>query len=227
MRLALKIAGVFLLILILVAGGGHIWASRASARVLSRTFTVPSADFPIPFPLTEEEIAEAGLAAEDIDQVALDRAIERGRHLIQARYACGECHGDDFSGGIMIDDPMIGSLLGPNLTLGEGSRTSGFGAADWDRVVRHGVLSDGRPGLMPSEDFQKMSDQELSDIVAFIRSRPPVDNVVPPVRFGPIGKVLIATGRLQIDGGAGGDGKALRRVSLEFSTVDRKSSSSF
>ena len=38
--------------------------------------------------------------------------------------------------------------------------------ADWDRIVRHGLLSDGRPAAMPSEDFQMMSDQELSDIIA-------------------------------------------------------------
>jgi mono/diheme cytochrome c family protein len=51
---------------------------------------------------------------------------------------------------------------------------------------------------MPSEDFQRMSDEELSDIVAYIRSQPPVDNLVPPVSLGPLGKVLVATGQLPL-----------------------------
>jgi len=198
MRLALKIAGVLLLVVVLAVGGLYAWASRSSEDLLSTTFVVHSVDFPIPFPLKEEEIDEGGLTAEEADQAALDRALERGRHLVEARYGCGECHGADFSGGVMVDDPMLGTLLGPNLTLGEGSRTLGYGPADWDRIVRHGVRPDGTPGAMPSQDFQNMSDQELSDIVVFIRSQPAVDNVVPPVRLGPLGKVLVATGQLPL-----------------------------
>jgi cytochrome c553 len=47
---------------------------------------------------------------------------------------------------------------------------------------------------MPSIDFVQMSDQELSDIVAFITTYPPVDTEVPPVRLGPLGVILAATG---------------------------------
>jgi mono/diheme cytochrome c family protein len=43
-----------------------------------------------------------------------------------------------------------------------------------------------------------MSDRELSDIVTFIRSQPPVDRVMPPPALGPIGKVLIATGKFTL-----------------------------
>ena len=39
-----------------------------------------------------------------------------------------------------------------------------------------------------------MSDQELSDIVAYIRSLPPVDAEVTAVALGPIGKFLVARG---------------------------------
>jgi cytochrome c553 len=41
-----------------------------------------------------------------------------------------------------------------------------------------------------------MSDEELSDIVSYIRTFPPVDNTVPPSAFGPLGKFLIASGQL-------------------------------
>ena len=52
--------------------------------------------------------------------------------------------------------------------------------------------------MMPSMDFQRLSDQELSDIVAYIRSLPPRDNDVPRVSLGPLGKVLVATGKLPL-----------------------------
>lgn len=125
-------------------------------------------------------------------------AISRGEHLVRSRYACATCHGEDLAGGVMIDDPAIGRVLGPNLTRGRGSSTLDYDMADWDRSVRHGVKKDGRPSLMPSEDFFKMSDAELSDIVAYIDSVPPVDAQVPEVELGPIGKVLLVTGKLPI-----------------------------
>jgi predicted alpha/beta hydrolase len=45
-----------------------------------------------------------------------------------------------------VDLPIpfpIGRLLAPNLTLGTGSRTAEYKPRDWDRIVRHGVLTDG------------------------------------------------------------------------------------
>jgi mono/diheme cytochrome c family protein len=65
-------------------------------------------------------------------------------------------------------------------------------------MVRHGVRPDGQPGMMPSEDFQRMSDQELSDVISYIRSMPPVDNTVAPVTLGPLGTVLVALGEFKM-----------------------------
>ena len=111
---------------------------------------------------------------------------------------CTACHGADLSGGTMIDVPAIGRILGPNLASGSGGRAAGFHAADFDRIVRHGVKPGGLPALMPSVDFRRMSDQELSDIIVVLRSVPPVDHVVPPPTLGPVGKVLLATGKLRL-----------------------------
>ena len=127
-----------------------------------------------------------------------EAAIERGKHLVTARYGCAVCHGQNLAGGIMIDDPAIGHVHGPNLTRGKGNRTASYTMSDWDRIVRHGVKPDGTPAIMPSEDFFKMSDAELSDIVAYLRSLPPVDATEPAPSFGPIGKVLLALGKMPI-----------------------------
>jgi mono/diheme cytochrome c family protein len=173
----LKVVGFVLIALILVALTFYVWASWAAGRKLARHYTAHTVDFPM-----------------DADSAAL----ERGRHLVEARYGCVGCHGRDFGGGVMIDDPAIGRILGPNLTGGNGGVTGGFRPTDWDRIVRHGIKRDSTPALMPSVDFREMSDQELSDIIAFIRSQPPVDRVVPSPSLGPVGKALVATGKFTL-----------------------------
>lgn len=198
MKKALKIIGILLLLLLLLAAGGYLWASMAASSRLARTYESHNVDFPIPFPLDAREVQELGLNEAEAEGLALERAVQRGEHLVEARYSCTECHGENFGGGVMVDAFPIGSLLGPNLTLGEGSRTASYTPADWDRIVRHGILPDGRPAAMPSEDFQLMSDQELSDIIAYIRQMPPVDSVVPGPKLGPLGKFLVATGRIPL-----------------------------
>ncbi len=198
MKVFLKVLGVLLLAIVLIAGGALGWATAQTNRVLSRTIETHTVDFPVPFPLTPDELEELGIEADPGNVLATERAYERGRHLVQARYVCGECHGSDFGGGVMVDAFPIGRLLGPNLTTGAGSRTLDYTPADWDRIVRHGVLPDGRPTAMPSEDFQLMSDQELSDIIVYIGAQPPIEREVPPVSLGPLGRILVATGQIHL-----------------------------
>jgi mono/diheme cytochrome c family protein len=219
------VAGGLAGVVLLAGAGGWVWVETTTSAITSKTYESHSVDFPVPFPLTEEEIAQlrtekaAQLAAAappvdpkapktdaaappldplegvDLGAIAMERAVERGKHLVEARYACSECHGADFGGGTMVDDPAIGQLMGANLTLGSGSRTLEYKPADWDRIVRHGIRPDGTATPMPAKDFFAMSDRELSDIVAYIRSMPPVDRDMPPVKYGPLGKVLAATGQ--------------------------------
>jgi mono/diheme cytochrome c family protein len=196
MRLLLKILLVLLGVLLAIAAGLYTWASVATNRALHRTIDTHRVDFPIPFPLAEEEAA--GLDDAGRRDLAAARAVERGRHLVESRYVCIECHGANFGGGVMVDAFPIGRLLGPNLTAGRGSRTLNYTPADWDRIVRHGVLPDGRPAAMPSEEFQMMSDQELSDVVSYLGTFPPVDSDVPAPSLGPLGKVLLATGEMHL-----------------------------
>jgi mono/diheme cytochrome c family protein len=198
LRKALKIAGIVLAGLILVAIGLYLWASMAAHRKLARTYQAHTAEFPIPFPLAPDEVARRKLSAAGADSAAREAALARGQHLVTSRYTCMGCHGANFAGGTMIDAAPIGRILGPNLTGGQGGRTAGFKASDFDRIVRHGIKPDGRPALMPSKDFRLMSDQELSDIIVYLRSQPPVDHIVPAPTLGPVGKILLATGKFTL-----------------------------
>lgn len=195
MKKILRILSILVGAIVLAGVGTFTWASLRVSSLRSEIVETHAADFPIPFPLSAEERAALPAGADPVE-VAHERAIERGAHLMTARYGCTECHGADLAGGVLLEDPLIGTILGPNITTGSGSKTLDYDATDWDRAVRHGVRADGTRSTMPSVDFMLMSDQELSDIISFIRTYPPVDAQVADVRLGPLGIFLAATGPL-------------------------------
>lgn len=196
MKKLLKWVGVLLLVIVAGVAAAYGWLSYSASRVLSQTIDTHTVDFPIPFPLEPTEPGYDAMSDGQRQELALGRARERGQHLVFSRYHCVECHGQNFAGGTMVDAFPVGSFFGPNLTSGAGGRTAGYTANDWDRIVRHAVRRDGHPAVMPSVDFQNMSDQELSDIVAFIQSVPAVDAVVPEPSYGPVGKYMLVTGQV-------------------------------
>jgi mono/diheme cytochrome c family protein len=128
----------------------------------------------------------------DLQAVALERALERGRHLIESRAGCNGCHSKDFGGAELVNEALVGRWIAPTLTAGEGSVTRDFTANDWDRAVRHGVRHDGRSSSMPSQEFLNLSDHELSDIVAYVQSRPAVDRTQKPIGIGPLFSFVVA-----------------------------------
>src|SRR5512140_3628604 len=81
--------------------------------------------------------------------------VARGRHIVEAITKCGECHAPDFGGQMFLNaGAMVGRVYAPNLTAGQGSVTSAFTVADWERAIRHGIAPGGRAlKIMPSEDF--------------------------------------------------------------------------
>ena len=189
MKKALKWGAWALAAIVLVALVVWFWAHQATTSRYEKQWTVHKAEFPIPFPLKADEVP----AGADPQALALERAIQRGRHLVDSRVSCDGCHGKDFGGAAVIDVPLVARWVAPNLTLGEGSVTRDFTSNDWDRAVRHGVRHNGQTSSMPSQDFANLTDHELSDIVAYIRSMPPVARDMGRVKFGPVFEFVIAT----------------------------------
>ncbi len=195
----IKWIGIVLGALLLLAVAAVVYFKGAASRRLARTFDVAGARLTVPYPLSEAEIAE--LPAEkrnvsDIEAVALERALARGKHYLSSRAGCRECHGEDFGGKVIVDNPAMGQWIAPNIT--RGGVTKNYRPQDWDRIVRHGVLPSGRPAVMPAVDFAQFSDQEVSDIAAYINSLPPVDRVMPLSNLGPVYSMLIATGKVPL-----------------------------
>jgi mono/diheme cytochrome c family protein len=125
-------------------------------------------------------------------------SIARGQHFAAA--ICEECHGSNLSGGkILFQAPPLGQVKAANLTSGKGGRGATFTDADWVRAIRYGVKPDGKSVvIMPSYFFYNFTDQDLADIIAYIKSVPPVDNTVTDVQVTPLAKVLIGAGKLNM-----------------------------
>ena len=100
-------------------------------------------------------------------------SIERGRYLFASR-GCAECHGANGAGRVFAEQGGSLRLAGPNLTRGPGGVTAAYGNVDWVRTIRHGVKPDGRPlRVMPSEDYNRMTDTDLGALLAYVQSLPP------------------------------------------------------
>lgn len=99
-------------------------------------------------------------------------SLERGRYLFQSR-GCVDCHGASGGGRELVNDGKGTHIAGPNIT--PGGVVARYQPADWDRTIRHGVKPDGHPArVMPSEDYNRLTNADLASLVAYVRSLAPV-----------------------------------------------------
>lgn len=100
-------------------------------------------------------------------------SLERGRYLYASR-GCTDCHGANGAGRLFLDDGNGLRIAGPNITAGPGGVVAGYRPEDWARSIRHGVSPQGRPlMIMPSEDYNRLTDDDLASLIAYVRALPP------------------------------------------------------
>lgn len=199
MSTALKWLGRIALtvLLLLIVAAGTVYA--LSERLLHRTYDVEAEAIPIP---TDSA------------------AIPEGERLARIRGCYGGCHGAAAEGGVFFDDAMLGTITAPDLTRA----VHNLSDAELVRVIRHGVLPDGRSvAAMPSASFYDLTDADLGSIIAFLRSVPRSDGAYRNIQLGPLGRVLFVTGEFEpaaraidheaprLDPGDGSDPMALGR----------------
>jgi mono/diheme cytochrome c family protein len=121
-------------------------------------------------------------------------AIQRGEHIATI-YICTSCHTENLSGELYFAVPGMLSIPTPNLTAGAGGIGSFYTGEDWVRAIRHGVGHDGRAlFIMPSNTFYYLSDEDLGTLIAYLKSVPPVDNVLLERRIELLGRLMMAVG---------------------------------
>lgn len=123
-------------------------------------------------------------------------SLERGRYLFASR-GCVDCHGKAGAGRKAID---AGGLLviGPQIAPGARNVTARYQPEDWVRAVRHGVKPNGEPlMIMPSDDYNRLTDADLGALVAYVRQLPAVEGEQAVIQLPLVVRALYGLGVIQ------------------------------
>ncbi|MDQ6812295.1 MAG: c-type cytochrome, partial [Bacteroidota bacterium] len=104
---------------------------------------------------------------------------------------CMGCHGSNLAMGRAFMDAQspLGVLYTANLTSGKGGIN--YTDQDWIRVLRHGLNRQNKSvWFMPSHEIYHISNEELEDLICFLKQQPTVDKIITPHSIKPLGRVL-------------------------------------
>ena len=171
MRKALRWLGYILAGILVLALLFAAWVWFASGRVLGRVHQA---------------------APERLGQPSAAQRADAGR---QARIlGCANCHGARLEGRMMFDAGPFAKVWAPNLTELAARATDQQLAA----AIRQGIGHDGRDlFVMPSPMYSRLSGEEVSALIAYIRAAPRVGGRVSGIEWGPIGRFALAKGDVE------------------------------
>ena len=136
------------------------------------------------------------LAVQPVPVNASPAALAQGRYLFSTR-GCADCHGATGAGKEVINSGAM-LIVSPNISPGANSVTSGYTPIDWVRTLRHGVKPDGTPiMIMPSEDYARLTDDDLAAIIAYVTQLPPAPGQPRTVRLPFMVKVMYGFGAIR------------------------------
>lgn len=131
------------------------------------------------------------------------RVIARGAYIVYGAGHCVNCHTSDaekdvvhaggtppLAGGNEFVLP-IGTFRVPNLTPDAQTGIGRFTDAELARVIRYGVMPDGRATL-PFMVYGDLSDDDLTAVISFLRAQKPVHRNVPKHEIKFVGKAILA-----------------------------------
>lgn len=120
-------------------------------------------------------------------------AVARGARVAKLN-GCHDCHGEKLEGRLFHDEMPIIRAWGPNLSVSLKAQAD----ADFDRAIRHGVGVDGRKlWIMPSNAFAHLTDQEMADLMAYLRTFRPTGREQPRFQVGHIGRLGVLLGQFK------------------------------
>jgi Cytochrome C oxidase, cbb3-type, subunit III/Cytochrome c len=169
MRRLLKVIGVALAVLVVLAAAGIGWLAVRSPEMRPATAEV--------IERTPERIA-------------------RGEYLANHVMECFGCHSDHLTtfgmpikpgtlgqGGFVFDEKfgVPGVVCAQNITPDKETGIGAWSDGEVVRATREGVTRDGRTlfPMMPYQSYRNMSDEDAKAIVAYLRTIPPIHHAVP------------------------------------------------
>lgn len=138
--------------------------------------------------------------------------IARGAYLANGPMHCGGCHADneevlkyydgqdvELKGGWELELPGFATVRTSNITSDQETGLGKLSDGEIARTLRYGVGSDGR-AIFPMMAFQGLSDEDLTAVLSYLRTLPPLHHEVQPVEYSFMAKVLFALGVFKPDG---------------------------
>ena len=127
-------------------------------------------------------IKPTGPDGEVAKQITRDSSVAYGKYLANNVANCGGCHTERSLSGAFIGEPFAGgskieNFITPNLTIDSSSRIFGWSRKNFVDRFRMGKLISKSP--MPWQSFQRMSDEELKAIYAYLKTLKPVNTKEP------------------------------------------------
>ncbi len=121
--------------------------------------------------------------------------LARGRYLAEGPMLCFTCHsevdwkapsapvlpGKKGAGARFPEEGIPFPLFAPNITPDRDTGAGTWTDQQLARAIREGIGHDGRRlfPVMPYLNYRVLSDEDLASVVVYVRSIPPVHNVVP------------------------------------------------
>jgi cytochrome c553 len=132
------------------------------------------------------------------------KIIEHGAYVANAVAHCSACHANgeftrekklppdlkDLRGGYVLHAGPFGTFYPANLTSDPDTGIAKISDAELARVIRHGVAPNGRLDPLMSFAVGPMSDEDLTAVVSYLRSLPPVKSETPRDEWGLLAKLL-------------------------------------
>ncbi|HVG23190.1 MAG TPA: cytochrome c, partial [Thermoanaerobaculia bacterium] len=131
------------------------------------------------------------------------KVIARGAEIAYGAGHCVNCHTNDsesasvkaggtplLAGGQLFALPL-GNIWTPNLTPDRQTGIGRYTDVQLARVLRYGVMPDGRAAL-PFMEYHNLSDDDLTALISFLRSQKRVRRNVPEHEFTFAGKAVMA-----------------------------------
>ena len=171
----LKWIGYVLLTIVLLVAAFYLKARISTERRLSKKYDITLQPFTLK---TDSSIVEEG-------------------HRIMLTKGCAACHGDNLQGRVWLDDALLGKVVTPNLTKGEGGLPKDYGTNDWLRSLKHGLKRDSTPlRIMPSHEISHLGEEDMNALIAYLSQVEPIDNVLPETNLGFLGYILADLGKI-------------------------------
>jgi mono/diheme cytochrome c family protein len=130
--------------------------------------------------------------------------IARGSYIVNAVAHCSVCHGNgastnklelpadpkDLRGGYVLKAGPFGTFYSANLTSDPETGIGKMSDAELARVIRHGVGPNGGYDPLMAFAVGPMSDEDLTGVVSYLRTLPPIKSAVPHDEWGLLAKAL-------------------------------------